>query len=92
MITYTHPAAGNLPIKTLVVKQQPTNSYNVVMYMCVVCRHQWLAKSSPVLISMCVCACVCVCVIFHDSVCALLRVYLDGFKGYCEAGKDDIMT
>ena len=26
MITYTHPAAGDLPIKTLVAKQQPTNN------------------------------------------------------------------
>ena len=25
MITYTHPAAGKLPIKTLVAKQWPTN-------------------------------------------------------------------
>ena len=25
MITYTHPEAGNLPIKTLVTKQRPTN-------------------------------------------------------------------
>ena len=27
MITYTHPTASNLPIKTLVAKQQPTNIY-----------------------------------------------------------------
>ena len=27
LITYTHPAAGNLPLKTLVAKQQPTNTY-----------------------------------------------------------------
>ena len=35
MITYTHPAAGNLPIKTLVVKQWLTNIYIIRNYMLV---------------------------------------------------------
>ena len=29
MITHTPPIAGNLPVKTLVARQQPTNSYTV---------------------------------------------------------------
>ena len=32
MITYTHPAAGNLPIKTLVAKQQPTKVHAYTLF------------------------------------------------------------
>ena len=32
MITYTHSVAGNLPIKTLVAKQRPTNMNISTLY------------------------------------------------------------
>ena len=42
MITYTHPAASNLPIKTLVAKQWPT-MYNV--HTCNSCRMEEIIYS-----------------------------------------------